>query len=229
MSPDDPRHGTTAGRKAHETAGTPICVACARAAARYEQELQLDRFAGRPRILPARGTRRRVQALVALGHTFARMAEALEMTQSGACALAHRPASIVRSSTATKVASLYDAWSMTLPPAGTGKERKAATYARTVAAKHGWLPPLAWDDIDNDSRPAVGAVRRHDPKPLHVVDLIVVERALAGEHVAANVAERRQIVAAARGRGWPLEVITDRTGITKPERYLPDTIHKETA
>ena len=39
------------------------------------------------------------------------------------------------------------------PPQHTTAQRKASAAARVVAARQGWLPPLAWDDIDDAPEP----------------------------------------------------------------------------
>lgn len=211
MTPDDPRHGTYAGGRVHRAADQDVCEPCLRAEARYEQARVLDRLSGRPRMVPSLGTTRRIHALVALGHSFGRIGEALDMTVSGAWALAHRMGPEARATTAAKVASLYEAWSMTLPPAGTTNEHKAAAYARTIAAKHGWLPPLAWDDIDHDPAPVYAEADRG-------VDQVVIERILAGDLVPATITERRVIVARWPETGRPYADLARLTG-WKVERY----------
>lgn len=223
MTPDDPRHGTYAGGRTHRTAGQQPCEPCRRAEARYEQARQLDILNGRPRSLPALGTMRRLQALAALGHTFMRMADALSMTQAGAHHLATRNRGYVRATTAAKVDALYEAWSMTLPSEATTRERKAATYARGVARKHGWAPPLAWDDIDTDHRPLRPAGARRS-----VVDDAVVLRILGGDwHLAATATpdERTAVTTGwtrsgrslndlERLTGWRADRYTDNQGDT---------------
>lgn len=224
MSPTDPRHGTYAGGRIHRADDEPVCTPCRRAEARYEQERLLDALAGRPRRLHAIGTQRRLQALVALGHTFTRIAEALDMSPSGAHRLATRPRSYVRATTAAKVDALYEAWSMSLPPSNTSTERKAAAYARGIAQKHSWPPPLAWEGIDIDDPNAV-------PDPGGVdddIDPVVVQRILAGDPTpahAATPAERHLVVTAWETTGRPLRALIDLTG-WKPERYrTPSSTH----
>jgi transposase len=112
-------------------------------------------MAGRPRELSPIGTVRRVHALVALGHTMSSLAERLGVTQQSVNNLAKIPQAYVRRSTAERIAALYDELSMHLPDESTPTGRKNAYYARTVARKRGWLPPLAWDDIDNDATPYI--------------------------------------------------------------------------
>lgn len=217
MNHDDPRHGTPAGGRVHREHGEKPCRPCAEAEARYERGRQLDLLLGRPRAISSLGTRRRVQALVAIGHTFSRIGDALDLSQSAANALAHRDGAYMRTSTAARVARLYDAWSMTLPPETTPLERRNAAYARTIARKHGWAPPLAWDDIDNDLYPHLPddtdpPISRHD------VDEVVVYRFLAGEHLPTTLGERRAIAEAWVAAGRSLNELARRTG-WKVDRY----------
>lgn len=219
MLPDDPRHGTYAGGRIHRTDNEDVCDPCRRAEARYEQARRLDILNGRPRSLPALGTRRRLQALVALGHSYTRIGEGLAITPAGAWALGARPRSYVRATTVAKVNSLYEAWSMLLPPTNTSAERKAVAYAHTVAARNGWLPPLAWDDIDHDLEPAT----TDNPDAATDLDWVVVERFLAGDVVPTTIGERHAITDAwlDAGRTWSdLERLTGwrhgRYGRTRP-------------
>jgi hypothetical protein len=48
---------------------------------------------------------------------------------------------MVEPATRDRVAAVYDRWSMSQAP-----QSQPAARARTDARKHGWLPPLAWDD-----------------------------------------------------------------------------------
>jgi hypothetical protein len=58
--------------------------------------------------------------------------------------------------TAEQITALYDQLTALPPPTG-----RAATYARTVAAKHGWVSPWAWDDdrIDDPEQGPQGVAR----------------------------------------------------------------------
>lgn len=147
MSPDDPRHGTTRG---HAAGCRQTCCREARnldeaRRRKYRQVLGITRS------VDATGTRRRIQALMALGwpgHAIAghcgwRTGEAVfEITRRN----------WVQRSTAEAVAHVYEHLSMTPGPS-------AQTRAR--AARMGWPPPLAWDDIDNpDEQPDVSKSAR---------------------------------------------------------------------
>jgi hypothetical protein len=171
MAPDDPRHGTRPGYDAHRRAGVPACPACTDAAARYERGRQWDLLRGHRRLLPDTGTRRRLQALIALGWTTTQLGEAIGMHRGNLFTLAARPQpGLVQAVTARKVAALYDRLCMTIPPAS-----EYATKARNAATRRGWVPPLAWDDDtidDPNARPRRG--RSRDTGPLF--DMAVVLR-----------------------------------------------------
>ncbi|MEE6273487.1 hypothetical protein V2J56_09025 [Georgenia sp. MJ206] len=109
---------------------------------------------GRPNprgFVPAVGTRRRIEALLALGwpHT----------VMSAECGFAthvklHQRGECVSRATHDGAVAMYERWSMTPGPSAT---------TRTRAAALGYAPPLAWDDIDDpdevpahDARPASG-------------------------------------------------------------------------
>ena len=157
VRPEDPRHGTTRGYDAHLRANQKACPDCRAAAAAYEYRRRIDGILGRVRTVPSEGTARRIQALVALGYTFGQIGGALDRSQDWAAKLAHRRESIVRTDTAERVESLYRRWSMTPAPTTTSREHRAASYARSTARKHGWVPPLAWDDIDDPNEQPSGA------------------------------------------------------------------------
>jgi hypothetical protein len=132
------------------------CRDCTRAAARYEQERQLDRLAGKPRRLPALGTRRRLQALCALGWDWYSLANHIGASHEVVRTWAMNN-QFVYARTAATVRVLYDELSMKLPPENTTAQRNAASRARGRAKRRGWPPPLAWDDEDLDNPDAVPA------------------------------------------------------------------------
>lgn len=150
---DDPRHGTTAGWHAHQKHGVPSCRPCRRAIAGYQAARIRDANYGRSRSVDATGTRRRIQALVANGYTFKDIGAELGVAHDVARQIAqHRK--WVRRETAERVAEVYERLAM--KPL---TDNQSSRYARTVAARHGWVPPLAWDDIDNDPEPNLPADR----------------------------------------------------------------------
>lgn len=154
MSPDDSRHGTNAGYLAHRRAGQKPCSGCREARLRYEKRRRYEFDTGRPRLIDATGSKRRIQALVALGWTYPAIAEEMGTSADLVHKLLNRY-EVIRRDIAEKIAETYEQMSMTLPPRETRQQKRDASYALTVARKRGWVPPLAWDDIDDpDERPA---------------------------------------------------------------------------
>jgi hypothetical protein len=161
----------------------------------------------------ATGTRRRLQALIAIGWP----AELL------AVQLGRRPNSLCRSMTgesvtartAQDVAALYQRLWNCRPPRMTSEQRAAADAAQAQAAARGWLPPLAWDDIDSDPTPppaVADASQRND------MDEIAVERALAGDHITYDdltTVEQQEVVRRLTARGSSIRDIAAQLGTTK--------------
>jgi len=143
------------------------------------------------------GTRRRLQALITVGWT----------PELLAAQLGRRPSSLrgsmtsrsVTARTAQDVAALYARLWNAQPPELTGDQRAAADGARAHAAAHGWLPPLAWDDIDTDPAPPATA-----PAPPDDIDAIAIERALAGDGIRYDdltYAEQQEVIEHLTARG----------------------------
>lgn len=155
LTPNDNRHGTYAG---YNAGCRNEC--CKTAAWRYQKGRVLDAARGRPRLIDATGTRRRIQALIALGWSQAQIGEACGVTPM---AVRHwRQAEQVWRSTAEKLAAAYERMCMKLPPETNGSQRNVASRMRSKAKSEGWVPPLAWDDIDNDPAPKTAPRERRD-------------------------------------------------------------------
>lgn len=106
------------------------------------------------------GTRRRLQALTAVGWNGADLARRLGKNP----ATLHRllTGAAVTAKTARAVTSLYDQIWDQHPPAETAADRAEAARTRATAADRGWLPPMAWDDhhLDNpNAKPRPNRVR----------------------------------------------------------------------
>jgi hypothetical protein len=94
--------------------------------------------------VPADGTRRRLQALVAVGWSQSALARRLGMEPTNFFGLLGRTQ--VRADTARAARALYEElWNRT-PRVETRHQRASITRARKLAAARGWLPPVAWDD-----------------------------------------------------------------------------------
>lgn len=150
MTPDDPRHGRNAGYLAHWKEGEDACPPCLRAHKRNQQEFLVRQARGEVRSVDATGTRRRVQALAAIGWSVMEQARQLGVAEMAIRGILAKTS--IWASTATRHAALYDRLIALPPPTGRGP-----TAARTHAAKHGWAPPSAWFDIDDpDEQPDFG-------------------------------------------------------------------------
>ncbi len=109
-------------------------------------------------LVDATGTRRRVQALIALGHSEKTLAPMIPMAPEHLRRIA-RGHSTVSARTARAVRALYDRMWDQSPPRATAAQRATASKCRARAEGKGWVPPLVWDDdtIDDPSaQPASG-------------------------------------------------------------------------
>ncbi len=108
-------------------------------------------------LVPAAGTRRRLQALVATGWAQSRLADRLDMSPSNfGTALARDR---VTAATARAVERLYNELWDKPPPEPGQHSRISASRARSYARARGWALPAAWDDDemdDPDAKPAEG-------------------------------------------------------------------------
>lgn len=141
----------------------------------------------------ARGTRRRLQALVALGWTQSALAARLGLRPSNMPPLLNEREQVtVRFH--RRVVDLFDELWNQLPPRETRTEQISYKRARAAASRRGWLPPLAWDDIDNDpTPPEAEAVDEHDAS--------AVELAITGVVVQLTSRDREEAVRRLHARG----------------------------
>lgn len=215
MLPDDPRHGEPAG---YDAGCRNAC--CRAAAAAYERQRRYDAILGRPaRTMPAIGTQRRAQALVALGYTFGDIARELGVSHDRGRALCVRQLAYIRTTTAIAVADLYERLCMTPAPDGWH-----ASYARTVATRHGWAPPLAWDNIDDPNEQPSGLttspIRFQPTEP----DMCLVDRILDGSwREPCSPVDKAEVVRRWVAAGRPVADLERRTG-WNAYRYMERTV-----
>ncbi len=98
----------------------------------------------------AGGTRLRLRALHVMGHGSARIARALDVSQTTIKELV-RGARTVSPDLRDAVADLYDAWWDKRAPVRTRSERAAATLARRRAIAGNWCAGAALDDDQLDT------------------------------------------------------------------------------
>jgi hypothetical protein len=153
------------------------CAPCCRAQRHYQERRKLDILAGHARTVPAIGTVRRVQALMAAGWQGDAIAARVGVTRQNLPVHMRYPRVSVRLADATR--RLFDEWSMQPGPS----ER-----TRSRALNSGFLPPEWWADVDIDDADALPITPDEDDV---IVDEVVIERLLAGESVEhVSTAER---------------------------------------
>ena len=121
----------------------------------------------------------------------------------------------VTAQTAQDVSALYEQLWNLRPSQSTDDQGAATDAARTFAAERGWLPPLAWDDIDTDPDPRHHARHAEEDADL---DEIAIERALAGDGVhleQLTSAEQFEVVRRLTERGKSIRNIAQRLATTK--------------
>lgn len=161
--------------------------------------------------------RTHLRALVALGWSQSKLATRLGMlptnlgpvigtSTSGGPRRAEGLRTLSRG-TVDKIEALFDELCMTPPPETNQRERIAASRARRYAADHGWLPPLALDDLPGDDLVDV-------PCPGEDVDEVAIQRRMSGDRtVRLSKAERIELARRWEAAGRPLAEMERVTGI----------------
>jgi hypothetical protein len=103
----------------------------------------------------ATGSRRRLQALAAIGWSSLEVKEASGVSNGFLSAVRAGHHETLRPFFADKIAEAYDSLSMRVGP---------STRARNLAQRKGWVPPLAWDDDEIDDP----AAKPHTPKDVRI-------------------------------------------------------------
>lgn len=172
----------------------------------------LDAYAGGAR-LDSTGTRRRLQALIALGWSVLRLTrhsgidrQVLDATLTGRD---------VTAAHARAVRDLYnDLWDQT-PEAATPGEARGITLAKRRAAQMSWAPPMAWDDDTIDDPNALPAHLDDASAETDDVDVVAVQRAVAGDRGARLTRAERWLALEQLARlGMSDREIAARLGVT---------------
>lgn len=207
IQPDDPRHGQTRGY--HAGCRNPCCKA---AIVRYEKSSKYRQISGIKWAIPAIGAQRRIQALMAMGWTSTDIALAAGWNHRNQIfrilkGQKGKPCTWVERKTYRAISDVFERLSMTLP-----EHSPARARCRSIAAKNGWLPPLAWSNIDDPSEvPRKGS----NHKLRTDVDEAVVVRVLAGEQLRTTPAEKDEIVRRWTALGGSFNDLERRLGINK--------------
>lgn len=157
-------------------------------------------------LIDATGTRRRAQALAALGWSISEQARRIGRRVKDYSPMLARDR--VSARLARLVCALYDDLSMTPAPAG-----YSATRARRMAAQRGWLPPLAWEDSALDDPAAEPEQLEATAPQSDAVDEVAVEKALAGARIDLTDAELEVALHAGTARGEALSALSARLGM----------------
>lgn len=191
IAADDPRHGQHAGR----IAGCREAC-CLEASYRYEKQRRLHiARTGSGYAVPAWRARRRLQALQALGWSLPVVAEHVGCDYRDLYHIAHQET--VTRARFESIDATFAKLCMTLPTAETVAQRVSVSKTRAHAARKGFVPPLAWTDIDDPAEQPRGHVQARARKT--DLDPVVVDRILAGDaSLAATRAERLEVI-----RRWP--------------------------
>lgn len=155
-------------------------------------------------LVPATGTVRRLQALVAIGYSQTQLSERLNMQVTNLSHLIHCQRERVTAATYVATLELFRRlWSQ--PLAGT-----RADQARAVARENGWEGPLAWDDIDDpDEQPNIDG---EDQELDDFFDAAAVELALSGVQVKLRDVDRHECVRRLHAQRWGDRRIADMLG-----------------
>jgi len=98
----------------------------------------------------AGGTMWRLRALVAMGHTCARMAAAIGVPPATLRRIVRGQAHTITPDLRQAVTGLFDTWWDKTPPLRTRREQLAARGARNRAARNNWPPPAGLDEDELD-------------------------------------------------------------------------------
>jgi hypothetical protein len=156
------RHGTATAYQVDRCR----CQSARDAQRRYIKRWRHDKERGVARKVPAIGTHRRIQALMANGWSVDQIMDRAGYRKSGNWI--KYDATTLHVNTAAKIAEVYnELWDKPGP----------SKWTRTWARNQGYLPPLAWDD-DTIDDPAAWA---NETAEAAVLDEVAVERFIAGD------------------------------------------------
>lgn len=111
--------------------------------------------------VPSVGARRRMQALACLGWTTEAMADMAGISRRTAQYVINHKSDTTEYQVHAKIGALFERLCLTPPPEATSRQKRAAGRARRVSREKGWVPPLAWDDIDNPDAQPQGIAKPH--------------------------------------------------------------------
>ena len=142
--------GSPAGFQMHLYLGEETCADCRAAKAAYNKRNKVRRDLGLPSsdLIPVLGTVRRLQALMFLGWPVNYVLDRAGVRRRSI--VRFEATERINKPDADKIARVYDELSMVVPTTAHGLRRNEITRAQKYGRERSYVPPLAWDDIDND-------------------------------------------------------------------------------
>lgn len=198
IAPDDPRHGKVAG---YEAGCHSDCCKPAHARSVKSLRLHQQRY-GTGVSIPTYRALRRLQALAAIGWSRKVIAARLGIRHQSLYRMGE-DTTYVTQARFTQIDQLYRELSMRVPPQATKADRIAVAMTKAAAARNGWAPPLAWDNIDDPDE--VPNIHAHGEAPIPrpgesspaAVDEVLVDRIINGDFGhparAATLEERLEV------------------------------------
>lgn len=154
------------------------------------------------------GVVRRMQALGALGWSSRVIGQKTGVAEANVVRLRQGSRQYVRHDIAVRLVALYEELHMTRAP-----KSRSASNTLLAATRLGWVPPLAWDDIDTDPAPAETTSDTQ-------LDGVAIDRVLAGDRrVVLSPAEKRAATARWQESGQSLAALERITG-WRVDRYV---------
>jgi len=181
------------------------CADCTELASAYDSWRNHMNRTGQTLMVDATGTHRRLQALMAIGWSLPAIAAHLNDRGPNIRRVLLAPRLTRRF--ADRIAAVYEDLCMTRPVGHDRTSIAAIARTRIFAARRGWLPPLAWDDIDTDPEPAA-------PERPGEVDHVAVDLAIHGQKVRLSPADRRACVELLHAQRYSDGLIADTIGCT---------------
>lgn len=140
------------------------------------------------------GAHRRVQALVVRGWSFTSIATRLGWTPANFWQMLQRP--VLGAATHLAIAALYEELWDKEPPHEEWHAKSAYTRSLNYAKARGWLPPLAWDDIDTDPEPAAEEVSEQTKGERFLEDVDwLVDAGESAEQIVLSLGRRADAIA----------------------------------
>jgi transcriptional regulator with XRE-family HTH domain len=128
--------------------------------------------------IDATGTRRRLQALVAVGWSLRILASRVSMRHASLALIANGGRLEVLPATTRAIEELYDHLWDCRPPQATRAERISVAKSRSLAARRKWVVPAAWDDDtinDPAAKPDLGARARRGDAMVENSDWLIAQ------------------------------------------------------